>query len=189
MNRSDSQDELLNDLAYEFVEGVRRGEAVDVEGFAEAHPGMAAEIRRLFPAMLLLERLDSVRPARDTMPQAKEPDVPQRLGDYRIVKPIGEGGIARVYLAVQESLGRPWRSKCSGTNELTRDAWPVLPERRQVLAQLHHTNIVPVFDFGEESGVHYYAMQFIAGESLDRFIQRMRRLRATAAPSSPARTL
>src|SRR5262249_38631909 len=50
-------------------------------------------------------------------------------------------------------------------------------------AKLHHTNIVPVFGVGECEGTHYYAMQFIPGEGLDRVLRDLRRLRA--APGQP----
>ena len=44
-------------------------------------------------------------------------------------------------------------------------------------ARLHHTNIVPVFGTGEAGGTHFYAMQFIRGEGLDRVLGDLRRLR------------
>ena len=47
-------------------------------------------------------------------------------------------------------------------------------------AELHHTNIVPVFDFGEHDGICYYAMQYIAGSGLERVLEDVRRLRAAA---------
>ena len=45
-------------------------------------------------------------------------------------------------------------------------------------AGLHHTNIVSVFDYGEQDGVCYYAMQYIEGQPLDRVLEDLRRLRA-----------
>src|SRR5262249_11857653 len=53
-------------------------------------------------------------------------------------------------------------------------------------ARLHHSNIVPVFGVGEYAGVHYYAMQFIQGESLDLILKEVQRLRRTkASPAAP----
>ena len=46
--------------------------------------------------------------------------------------------------------------------------------------QLHHSNIVPVFEVGEDSGLHYYAMQFIHGENLDLVIEEIKRLRTNS---------
>src|SRR5262249_12861842 len=87
------------------------------------------------------------------------------LGDYQIRGELGRGGMGIVYEAVQLSLGR-------------RVALKVLPfaaaldprhlqrfkNEAQAAAQLHHTNIVPVFGVGCERGVHYYAMQYIEGK-------------------------
>jgi serine/threonine protein kinase len=58
----------------------------------------------------------------------------------------------------------------------------------QAAAGLHHTNIVPVFDYGEHDGVCYYAMQYIAGVSLDAVLRDVRRLRGAegAGPTGPA---
>src|SRR5439155_21017763 len=54
----------------------------------------------------------------------------------------------------------------------------------RAVAQLHHTNIVPVFGIDEHEGVHYYAMQFIQGQSLDEVIEEVKRLRQGQAPSA-----
>src|SRR5262249_9880942 len=48
-------------------------------------------------------------------------------------------------------------------------------------ARLHHTNIVPVFEVGEDGDACYYAMQFIPGQSLDQVVEELRRLRAESA--------
>src|SRR5262249_38313626 len=64
-------------------------------------------------------------------------------------------------------------------------------------ARLHHTNIVPVFEVGQEGEVAFYAMQFIQGQGLDQVIDELRRLRAPdgkpvvngdAGPEGPLRT-
>src|SRR5262249_5629235 len=53
-------------------------------------------------------------------------------------------------------------------------------------ARLHHTNIVPVFGVGEARGVHFYVMQFIRGEGLDKVLADVRRLRLQAGADAPA---
>ena len=91
----------------------------------------------------------------------------QPLGDFRLVREIGRGGMGIVYEAVQLSLGR-------------RVALKVLPfaatldprqlqrfkTEAQAAAQLHHGHIVPVFFVGSERNVHFYAMQYIEGQTL-----------------------
>jgi tetratricopeptide (TPR) repeat protein len=93
------------------------------------------------------------------------------LGDFRIVREIGKGGMGVVYEAEQISLGR-------------RVALKVLPfaatmdqrhlqrfhNEARAAACLHHTNIVPVHFVGCERSVHFYAMQFIEGQSLAELI-------------------
>jgi serine/threonine protein kinase len=106
------------------------------------------------------------------------------LGDFRLVREIGRGGMGVVYEAVQLTLGR-------------RVAVKVLPmaaaldarhlerfrNEAQAAAQLHHTNIVPVYAVGCERSVHFYAMQLIEGQSLAEVI---RDLRDLAAPGTTA---
>lgn len=109
--------------------------------------------------------------------------IPMRLGDFRIIREIGRGGMGIVYEAAQLSLGR-------------RVALKVLPfasafdERQlqrfkteaQAAAHLHHTSIVPVFAVGSDRGVHYYAMQFIDGQTLADAIRELRRTDRTPTP-------
>jgi len=108
------------------------------------------------------------------------------LGDFQIVREIGRGGMGVVYEAVQLSLGR-------------RVALKVLPfaaaldakhlqrfkTEAQAAAQLHHTNIVPVYAVGCERGMHFYAMQLIEGRSLADVIEELRDSAASAAKAIP----
>jgi len=88
------------------------------------------------------------------------------LGDYRILREIGRGGMGVVYEAEQESLGRRVALKVL---HLHAGQDPRLLERfrreSRAAAQLHHTNIVPVFEVGQRGGLCYYAMQFIQGQA------------------------
>jgi serine/threonine protein kinase len=103
----------------------------------------------------------------------------ERLGDYRIFRMIGDGGMGVVYQAVRESLHSHVALKVmhprfrNRANFLKR----FLNEARAA-AHLHHTNIVSVFDYGTHDGVCYYATQYIAGQSLEDVPEYVRRLRA-----------
>lgn len=92
----------------------------------------------------------------------------QRLGDFQIVRQIGRGGMGAVFEAEQISLKRKVALKIlwvtSGQQEEARERFQ---REATTVANLHHTNIVPIFAVGEEQGFDYYAMQLIDGQSLD----------------------
>jgi eukaryotic-like serine/threonine-protein kinase len=97
------------------------------------------------------------------------------LGDFRIIREAGRGGMGVVYEAEQVSLCRRVALKVLPF-AATLDPRQLARFRveAQAAAQLHHTNIVPVFSVGVERGVHYYAMQFIEGQSLAEVIHERR---------------
>ncbi len=101
----------------------------------------------------------------------------QRLGDYRILREIGRGGMGVVYEAEQESLGRRVALKVLSAGSLLDPKQVRRFEREaKAAARLHHTNIVPVFGVGRQDGHHYFVMQFIAGVGLDVVLDDLRRL-------------
>jgi WD40 repeat protein/serine/threonine protein kinase len=103
--------------------------------------------------------------------------LPERLGDYALVREIGRGGMGVVYEAQQRTLGRRVALKVLSINPLTQSATLERFRRESRLAaRLHHTNIVPVFEVGQAGDVCFYAMQFIPGQSLDRVVARLRLL-------------
>jgi serine/threonine protein kinase len=146
-----------------------------------SHPDLADELRPYLDSLRLLH--GATRELRVNRKSASSSDganvehgAPARqIGDYRIVREIGRGGMGIVYEAHQKSLNR-------------RVALKILPfaavlDQRQIArfrneaqaaAQLHHANIVPVFAVGQEQGVYYYAMQYIDGQSLDQAIAELR---------------
>src|SRR5262249_50538414 len=100
---------------------------------------------------------------------------PPQLGDYRIVREVGRGGMGVVYEAEQLSLGRRVAGKVLPARNLTEaDALERFRRESRVAARLHHTNIVPVYEVGQEGDVCFYAMQLILGRSLDRLIGGLR---------------
>jgi eukaryotic-like serine/threonine-protein kinase len=108
----------------------------------------------------------------------------ERLGDYRILRELGRGGMGVVYEAERESLNVRVALKVMHPTFRT-DATRLrrFHVEARSAARLHHTNIVPVFDFGERGGICYYAMQMISGIGLGQVIDQVRRLRRPADAS------
>src|SRR5579871_4776634 len=142
-------------------------------------------IRAVAPASLLAERPPIGSPVAQ-MPSLGAGRIPPRLGDYRILREVGRGGMGLVYEAIQESLGRHVALKV-----LPFNGWlgPTHLERFQrearSAAKLHHTNIVPVFGVGEHEGVHYYAMQYIEGVGLHDVLREVKQRRRAQEAASP----
>ena len=114
--------------------------------------------------------------------EAAEPAGPaapalQQLGDYRILREVGKGGMGIVYEAEQVSLGRHVALKVLPESMLLDDQAKRRFEREaRAAARLHHTNIVPVFGVGEQDGMPYYVMQFIQGLGLDEVLDELKKL-------------
>jgi hypothetical protein len=165
--------EPLDVLVEAFLARRRAEPQLSVEAFAAAHPEHAAALRDLLPTIVAFEthKRDVASSASSGRRRASVPQL-ERLGEFRIVREVGRGGMGVVFEAVQESLGRkvalkvlPQSALLSG-NQLER-----FRREAQIAAQLHHSNIVPVFGSGESDGYHWYAMQFIDGAGLDRWRQ------------------
>jgi tRNA A-37 threonylcarbamoyl transferase component Bud32 len=86
---------------------------------------------------------------------------------YKIQREIGKGGMATVYLAIQESLGRPVVLKVMGTNlETTPEFSKRFLNEGHVLASLTHPNIITIFDIGIAEDFLYISMEYLGGGSL-----------------------
>src|SRR5205807_1975377 len=109
--------------------------------------------------------------------QTTEAPAADLLGDFRILREIGRGGMGVVYVAEQISLGRKVALKVLPfAAALDQKQLQRFKNEAQAAAQLHHTNIVPVHYVGCERGVHFYAMQFIDGQSLAGVLDELRQL-------------
>jgi eukaryotic-like serine/threonine-protein kinase len=171
--------DLLDQLADEFAARFRRGERPSLKEYLDQYPDLADDIRQLFPAMVEIEQVkDDPRAASERAKSGAAPALRQ-LGDYRVLREVGRGGMGVVYEAEQESLGRRVALKVLPLHA-SRDGKALARFRREAkaAARLHHTNIVPVFEVGQDSDTCFYAMQFIAGQSLDQVVEELQRLRA-----------
>jgi serine/threonine protein kinase/Flp pilus assembly protein TadD len=187
MSNELSEVDPLDDVAEAFVARYRRGERPSLTEYTDRYPELADRIRELIPALVVVEEVGSLGAGQAKAPAARparESRVPDQLGDYRILREVGRGGMGIVYEALQESLGRYVALKVLPFH-VTLTPMHLERFRREVqaAAQLHHTNIVPVFGVGEKDGLHYYAMQFIQGQGLDCVLQELRQLRRGPGPA------
>jgi len=187
-NASRTDLDPVDELAEEYLERRRRGERPTAAEYAARYPEHAARILELFPA---LEFIEGLKPAADELSSRTgdrgtglEPAAggrTRRLGDYTLVRELGRGGMGIVYEAEHESLKNRVALKVMHPRfRADRDYVRRFQTEARSAAKLHHTNIVPVFDYGEQEGVCYYAMQCITGVGLEHVLDDVRRLRAAA---------
>ncbi|MCA9169491.1 MAG: serine/threonine protein kinase, partial [Planctomycetales bacterium] len=188
--------EKLAELLDECLLQLENGKSIDLELLASEYPDLAQPLRSYLRSLSFM--CGAVKPTQRTEPPAfalgSGDDA--RLGDYRLIREIGRGGMGVVYEAHQYSLGRRVALKL-----LPFAA--ILDERQiarfqieaQAAAQLHHPNIIPVYSVGCERGVHYYSMQLIDGDSLEQLVADLRKSHAlpvtlptTQPATKPAQT-
>jgi WD40 repeat protein/serine/threonine protein kinase len=183
---TDASGDDVSALAKEFLDRCRSGERPSIEQYARDYPQWSERIRELFP-VILMEHLKPLTQDLVDLPgqSLTPPDTLTRLGDFRIIREVGRGGMGVVYEAEQVSLGRRVALKVL-PRQLFADARVQQRFKREAkaAAKLHHTNIVPVFGVGEHEGTHYYAMQFITGLGLDEVLAEIKHMRLDS-PGSP----
>ncbi len=168
-----------------FVEQLRRGDQPSIDDYKRRHPDLAGEIEDVLPA---LEMLENCRPGRQDEAARLVVDdaAPDRLGKYRIIQELGRGGMGVVYEAEHETMCRRVALKVLPRTTAANEAYLTRFHREaRAAGQLHHTNIVPVFEVGQHNGMHFFAMQFIRGQNLDLVINEVRHLRAMSENQVP----
>ena len=149
-----------------------------MRSFAQ-HPDLAEPLREYFDSIRFLYQA-----ATGYRPDPTEiKDVPtnwQTVGDYRIIREIGRGGMGVVYEAQSKSLLRRVALKLLPFKSLLDEKQIArFRNEAQAAGQLHHPHIVPVYAVGCDRGVHYLAMQYIAGQPVDVVIAELRQVAAT----------
>ncbi|MBL8814300.1 MAG: protein kinase [Planctomycetaceae bacterium] len=169
-------------LAEDFVARYRLGERPALTEYVLRHPELEKEIRSLFPALVMLEQARSQgddSDVRSRLVPLETSAAPEQLGEFRILREVGRGGMGIVYEAIQESLGRHVALKILPHQSMQNPKHLQRFQREvRAAAKLQHPNIVPVFGAGEIESVHFYAMQFIQGLALDQVANEVRRLRS-----------
>jgi hypothetical protein len=155
---------------------------VDVESLLAEFPDHADQLRELLPTIAALAEFGQMShshhgaDASHSLLSPAEGQAAGVLGDFRLIREVGRGGMGIVYEAEQISLGRRVALKVLPFASVLDDRQLArFKNEARAAATLHHTNIVPVFSVGCERGVHFYAMQYIDGHTLADVIAAMRR--------------
>ncbi len=170
--------EQLGEVLDELLVQAEAGHAPNIDAACDRHPELASAIRYYVRSMQLLHNAAHARPASSSDGSRINLLAPpeRQLGDYRLVREIGRGGMGIVYEAEQLSLARrvalkilPFAAVLDG-RQITR-----FQNEAQAAASLHHPHIVPVYAVGHERGTYYYSMQYIDGQTLEFAIDQMQR--------------
>jgi hypothetical protein len=167
---------------------IAAGEPVDLDDLTRDDPECREQLEMLLPTLEAMADLGHAIAAPNLQAPARpgespgepsdlQPSPPSRiLGDFRIIRELGRGGMGVVYEAEQISLGRRVALKVLPfAAMLDKQQLKRFKNEARAAATLDHPNIVAVYSVGEERGVHYYAMQLVEGESLAQVIARLRK--------------
>jgi eukaryotic-like serine/threonine-protein kinase len=160
-----SKSAAFAELDEQVIARVKAGDTVGLNQLIQNHPDHADELQRLLPAVQVMADLS--RSGERAAHDVSGAESVGELGDFRIIREVGRGGMGIVYEAEQISLGRRVALKVLPF-AATMDPKQLQRFRNEAkaAASLHHEHVVPVYGVGCERGVHYYAMQFIDGTTL-----------------------
>ena len=152
-------EELLAQLADDFSSRLRRGQRPVIEEYIQEHPELAEKIRKVFPAICLIEESRSP----DNVAAGERPG--SSVGRYTLLERIGEGGFGVVYLAEQQHpVRRKVALKLIKAGLDTNQVIARFEAERQALAMMDHENIAKVLDAGAtETGRPYFVMELVHG--------------------------
>jgi serine/threonine protein kinase len=173
-----ADDPRLLGAVQEYLHELEAGRRPDRRAFAARFPDLAEAMAPYLDALDVVHAAAPLlhQPSGGDPAPAAEPLTAEPLGDFRILREVGRGGMGVVYEAVQRSLGRKVALKVLPfASALDARQLQRFKNEAQAAAHLHHQNIVPVYAVGVERGVHFYAMQFIEGQNLAALIKDLRK--------------
>jgi eukaryotic-like serine/threonine-protein kinase len=148
-----------DELVAAALEVLDEGGEVALSAFLSSHPEGAAGVRARVDHLRRIGLLDA---------GLSSSEFPERLGEFRLIRRIGGGGMGVVYLAVQESLGREVALKLIRPDLLYFEGARERFQREiEIVARLQHPGIVPIHTVGSAAGLPYFAMEFVRGCTLD----------------------
>ena len=157
-------------LLDEYLSLLQIGEAPPRKQFLEDHPELASAIECIEALEYMAPEplaADS-DPSGETLPlQSQLEAAPRDFGQYELLGEIGRGGMGVVYKARQKGLERFVAVKMILASHLASDEHVRrFQDEAKAAARMQHSNIVHIHDVGQEHGQHYFAMEYIEGESL-----------------------
>jgi len=177
-----SEYDSSNDLEHavqQFINMHLCGDNPNIDEYISQYPTIANQLRRRINCLSDIDTLFStivnidIRDFHDMAHTHKL--IGQVIGDYKIIKLIGEGGMGVVFLALQITLDREVALKVisdikiSSTRTLER-----FKREAKSLAKISHPNIVPIYDINEQAPYYYFSMEYIKGVSLDKILAKIR---------------
>ena len=149
-----------------------------LDGISELDPDLRNQVESLLAAYDEESYLDKT-PGFDSVairPLSRETEVPDRVGPYRILRDIGEGGMGVVYEAVQaKPVRRKVALKLIKWGMDTKEVVARFESERQALALMNHPNIASVFDAGAtDEGRPYFAMEYVHGIPITEYCDKHR---------------
>jgi eukaryotic-like serine/threonine-protein kinase len=162
-------DSILDALVEEIAAKLQAGEPVDLEAYARGDVSLVSQLRHLLPAIEVMATLGR-SPVLDETPPVSTRSGPfasrDLVGNFRIIREVGRGGMGIVYEAEQVPLGRRVALKvlplaaAMDPRQLAR-----FRVEAQAAAHLRHPNILPIYALDVDRGVHFHVMPFIEGPS------------------------
>jgi len=172
--------ERVEEILGRWREARDQGVSVDPEDVIRKHPDLADKLRERFAVMHAVDRVFH----KDTVVD----HAPKQVGDYRIVKEIGRGGMGVVYEAMDTKMDRRVALKVLALGITgTGDAVRRFQREAKAAGRLHHTNIVPIYGMDQHAGQWYYAMELVEGQSLSGLIAGLQGLGDAPTEESLAR--
>jgi serine/threonine protein kinase/tetratricopeptide (TPR) repeat protein len=173
----------------EYLAELQAGRRPSRQDFLARHPEIVDALDRGLDVLDFLHSAAGATEPRSPNPADGEAPPPETiLGDYRLIREVGRGGMGVVYEAEQISLGRRVAVKVlSGAGVLDPRRLQRFRIEAQAVAQLNHAHIVPIFAVGSDRGIHYFAMQYIEGCTLAEILENhpARRREVTETPTLP----
>lgn len=187
---TEEQQERLAQLLDRYINDIESGKEVSPSRVARENPDIADALAELLGGLELLNNLTGNSSILSSLPGKRRAWLPgvHRLGTYQLGDVIGQGAMGVVYRArdVEQERDVALKVLTFGAS-LEHSRIERFRREAKAAASLDHPNVVPVYGVGCSEGIHYYAMQLIDGESLDRRITAARLVRAGEVDSTNIR--